>query len=131
MCFIFSFSISPHAVPAVWAFIKEIDIVSDIRLTSPPPLDFSTLGWHLQAYKLVSRYSYFSLYIGRGSITNIQAALSSSSVQSNPPTFTLRGTSSEGPPTTYTWTRNGAVITDGGPYSISIAVNGDSETGIS
>ena len=40
----------------------------------------------------------------------------------------LRGVSSGGPPTTYTWTRNGAVITDGGPYSISIAVDGHSDT---
>ena len=83
------------------------------------------LGWHL--HKLAQSL-FLPLHIGRGSITNIQAALSSSSSQSNPPTFTLRGLSSEGPPTTYTWTRNGEVITDGGPYSISIAVDGDSET---
>ncbi len=31
------------------------------------------------------------------------------------------------PPTTYTWTKNGEVITDGGPYRIFIAVNGASE----
>lgn len=30
---------------------------------------------------------------------------------------------SGGPPSTYTWTRDGAEITDGGPFSISIAVN--------
>ena len=28
-----------------------------------------------------------------------------------------------GPPTDYTWTRNGAIISDGGPYNISIGVN--------
>ena len=59
---------------------------------------------------------------GQGAITVNQMSLQSSSFQSNPPTFTLAGVTRGGPPTTYTWTRNGEVITDGGPYSISIAV---------
>ncbi len=37
-----------------------------------------------------------------------------------PPTFTLYGNTSGGPPVEYTWTRNGAVITNNGSYSISI-----------
>ena len=36
-----------------------------------------------------------------------------------PPTFTLLGATSGGPPTTYTWTRNGQVITNNASYSIS------------
>ena len=32
-----------------------------------------------------------------------------------------------GPPTTYTWTRNGAVVTSNSSYSISIAVTEDSQ----
>ncbi len=39
------------------------------------------------------------------------------------PTFTLIGDTTRGPPETYTWTIDNAVISDGGPYSISIAVN--------
>ena len=41
----------------------------------------------------------------------------------DPPTFTLIGETSGGPPTTYTWTRNGALINDGGPFSISLSLN--------
>ena len=40
------------------------------------------------------------------------------------PSFTLAGDTEEGPPETYTWTRNGALITNGGSFSISIGVNG-------
>ena len=41
----------------------------------------------------------------------------------DPPTFTLRGDTSGGPPETYIWRRNGQEISDGGAYSISIRVN--------
>ena len=58
---------------------------------------------------------------GQGAITSNSMSLLPS-FQSDPPTFTLAGVTRGGPPTTYTWTRNGEVITDGGPYSISIAV---------
>ena len=57
---------------------------------------------------------------GRGAISGNQVSLSSSSFQSDPPTFTLLGATSGGPPTTYTWTRNGQVITNSASYSISI-----------
>ena len=40
------------------------------------------------------------------------------------PSFTLAGDTEGGPPETYTWTRNGATITNGGSFSISIGVNG-------
>ena len=39
------------------------------------------------------------------------------------PSFTLIGDTRGGPPVTNTWTRNGDVISDGGSYSISLAVN--------
>ena len=65
------------------------------------------------------------LIIGRGNITNFEVSLASSFFESNPPTFTLHGDTRGGPPTTYTWTRDDNVITDGGPYNISIAVNGN------
>ena len=46
-----------------------------------------------------------------------------SSLSSVPPTVTLTGVTEGGPPTNYTWRRNGVVITDDDPeYSISIAV---------
>ena len=41
-----------------------------------------------------------------------------------PPSFTLTGDTDGGPPETYNWTRNGAPITNGGSFSISIGVNG-------
>ena len=41
----------------------------------------------------------------------------------DPPSFTLIGDTSGGPPVTSTWTKNGEVISDGGSYSISVAVN--------
>ncbi len=42
-----------------------------------------------------------------------------------PPTFTLYGDTRGGPPVEYTWTRNGAVITNNGSYSNSIGINND------
>ena len=42
---------------------------------------------------------------------------------SDPPSFTLRGDTRGGPPEISTWTRNGEMISDGGSYSISLAVN--------
>ena len=44
---------------------------------------------------------------------------------STPPTFTLYGDTGGGPPVEYTWTRDGAVITNNGSYSISIWINHD------
>ena len=41
--------------------------------------------------------------------------------QSTPPTFSLVGESFGGPPTTFTWRRNGAVITANSSHGISIA----------
>ena len=67
------------------------------------------------------------VYLGRGAITTNQVFLSSSSsLTSDPPTFTLVGDTSGGPPTTYTWTRNGQVITNNASYSISLRANLDS-----
>ena len=59
-------------------------------------------------------------YTGRGAISGNQVSLTS--FQSDTPTFTLLGATSGGPPTTYTWTRNGQVITNSASYSISIQV---------
>ena len=42
---------------------------------------------------------------------------------SDPPSFTLIGDTRGGPPEISTWIRNGEVISDGGSYSISLAVN--------
>ena len=67
-------------------------------------------------------------YSGRGVITSNQVSLSSSSLMSDPPTFTLFGDTNGGPPTTYTWTRNGQIITNDASYSISIQIRlGSSE----
>ena len=63
---------------------------------------------------------------GRGVITTNQLSLSSSSsFLTDPPTFSLFGDTSGGPPTTYTWTRNGQVISNNASYNISIQVNED------
>ena len=42
----------------------------------------------------------------------------------DPPSFTLIGDTTGGPPETRTWTRNGVTISDGGSYSISLTVPG-------
>ena len=49
-----------------------------------------------------------------------QVSLSSSSF---PSTFTLVGDTSGGPPTSYTWTRDGVNITNGESLSISLSLN--------
>ncbi len=47
-----------------------------------------------------------------------------------PPTFTLYGDTGGGPPVEYSWTKNGAVITNGGSYNIFIGINiGNHEAG--
>ena len=51
-----------------------------------------------------------------------QVSVSSSSFLTDPPTFTVVGETSGGPPTSYTWTRNGVEITDGGPFNISLSL---------
>ena len=67
-----------------------------------------------------------TVHLDRGAITTNQVSLSSSSsLMSDPPIFTLFGDTNGGPPTTYTWTRNGQVITNNASYSISIQVNRD------
>ena len=48
--------------------------------------------------------------------------LSSYSFSSDPPTFTLVSVTDGGPPTTYTWTRNGQDVTSNASYSISLQV---------
>ena len=45
----------------------------------------------------------------------------------DPPSFTLVGDTTGGPPETSTWTRNGVTISDGGSYSISLTVPGVTE----
>ena len=63
---------------------------------------------------------------GRGAISTAEVSLSSSSFLSDPPTFTLFGVTSGGPPTTYTWTRDDQVISNNDSFAIiSIAVNED------
>ncbi len=60
---------------------------------------------------------------GRGAITQDEVTLQSSSFMATPPTFTLYGNTSGGPPVECTWTRDGAVITNNDSYSISIGFN--------
>ena len=48
----------------------------------------------------------------------------------NPPSFTLSGDTTGGPPETTTWTRNGMTISDGGSYSISLTVPGVDRTDV-
>ena len=60
-----------------------------------------------------------------GVITSNVVSVQSSSLSSTPPTITLAGVTTGGPPTTYTWRRNGVEITD--EDSISIAVTEDTD----
>ena len=49
----------------------------------------------------------------------------------DPPSFTLIGDTTGGPPETSTWTRNGVTISDGGSYSISLTVPGVTSVNVS
>ncbi len=69
----------------------------------------------------------FLFDIGNGAIESNTLSLWTSSFQSTPQNFTLVGVTTGGPPTHRTWRRNGEVITDGGPFNISIAVTSDTE----
>ncbi len=62
---------------------------------------------------------------GRGAITQSTVTLNSSSFTAIPPNFTLYGDTSGGLPVEYTWTRNGAVITNNGSYHIYFELNTD------
>ena len=73
---------------------------------------------HAKFYSLICPTN--NIPTGRGAISSNQVSLTS--FQSDPPSFTLLAATSGGPPTTYTWTRNGLVITNSASYSISIQV---------
>ncbi len=68
---------------------------------------------------------YPCFHTGRGAINQSTVTLKSSSFTATPPTFTLHGDTGGGPPVEYTWTRNGAVITNNDSYNISIRINND------
>jgi hypothetical protein len=63
------------------------------------------------------------IYFGAGIITVDQVSLESSWFMAITPTFTLVGETSGGPPTTYTWTRDGVEITNSSSDSISLSLN--------
>ena len=77
------------------------------------------------SYINVNQDSIYGHPPGHGIITTSQVSLTSSSFLTDPPTFTLFGDTRGGPPTTYTWTRNGQVISNNASYNISIQVNED------
>jgi hypothetical protein len=60
---------------------------------------------------------------GAGIIAVDQVSLESSGFIATTPTFTLVGKTSGGPPTTYTWTRDGVEITNSSSDSISLSLN--------
>ena len=62
-------------------------------------------------------------YLPPGQITTNEVLLLEPSFFTDPPSFILIGSTSGGPPESYTWTRNGEEISDGGSYSISIGVS--------
>ena len=61
--------------------------------------------------------------LGAISIIDIEIITLVDLLMADPPSFTLIGDTRWGPPEISTWTRNGEVISDGGSYSISLAVN--------
>ena len=74
--------------------------------------------------KALCKLTHYSLGRGAGVIITNEVVLVDSAFHDiNPPTFTLQGDTSGGPPVTYSWRRNGQELSDGGAYSISIRVN--------
>ena len=63
-------------------------------------------------------------YLPPGQITTNEVRLLLFFFMADAPFFTLISSTSGGPPESYTWTRNGEEISDGGSYSISIGVSG-------
>ena len=61
--------------------------------------------------------------VGLGVIGVNNVSLVDPSFMADLPSFTLIGDTREGPPVTNAWIRNGELISDGGSYSISLAVN--------
>ena len=62
--------------------------------------------------------------VGFGVINTSSISLVDPSFMADPPSFTLIGDTTGGPPETSTWTRNGEPISNGGSYSISLVVPG-------
>ena len=62
-----------------------------------------------------------------GVITRPVVNITSSSFMAASPSFTLAGDTEGGPPENYTWTRNGAPVTNGGSFNISIGVNNETD----
>ena len=62
--------------------------------------------------------------VGFGVINTSSISLVDPSFMADPPSFTLVGDTTGGPPETSTWTRNGVTISDGGSYNISLTVPG-------
>lgn len=62
-----------------------------------------------------------------GGVRTENVFLLSSSFLTFPPTFTLRGDSTGGPPTTTIWMKDYVVITNGDPYNISVDVRGTAD----
>ena len=62
--------------------------------------------------------------VGFGVINTSSISLVDLSFMADPPSFTLIGDTTGGPPETSTWIRNGVTISDGGSYSISLTVPG-------
>ena len=71
----------------------------------------------------------YSLLILGGIITSTDVSLLSKSFLDNPPTFTLSSNTSGGPPTDYTWRRDGVPLTSDTTYNSSIQVNGNTVVG--
>ena len=68
-----------------------------------------------------------SLGFTLGRITSNRVSFLHSTLATNPPTVTVVGVTKGGPPTAYTWRRNGVVITnEDTEYNISISVTADS-----
>ena len=95
----------------------------NVGLSTAVPVGIYARGGGDNVYLLTFLDIVLILHKGRGAISANQVSLTfPSSFLSDPPTFTLLGATSGGPPTTYTWTRNGQVITNNVSYSISIQV---------
>ena len=62
--------------------------------------------------------------VGFGVINTSSISLVDPSFMADPPSFTLIGDTTGGPPETSTWTRNSVTIRDGGSYNISLTVPG-------
>lgn len=74
---------------------------------------------HNPKQNMIQLYIILILNVARGRLEQVEVFLSDSFFDRNPPEFTLIGKTSGGPPTSYSWQRNGHRFYDGISFEVA------------